>query len=267
MHKHIDEKTGIAYWLHAVSPKTPPLIMIHGHGGDHRGLVSLAEQLKVTSYAIDLPGFGASPPIALHTMQTFAGAVRELADSLGLTEFAVLGHSLGAAVALELAVEDQRVSKLVLVNPIPSYNKLMKQVLKLVGNVSQKIPEPYAERLVHAHLYNLATFLVNSRQRRDREHMLAYLKHQADTEYSLRAWHEAGEAVYYYDQLAAAQQVGCNTLLLHGEKDSLTTDEAIEAFQLCFRKAHLEVIPRAGHFMHIENTALVAEKINEFIRG
>lgn len=264
MQKHVNEKTGIAYWRSAGDENKLPVFLVHGHGGDHRGLLPLAKQLNATTYSLDLPGFGESAPLKSHTMAAFAKTLEQLADELELQQYGVIGHSLGAAVALEWSANDPRVKALMLVNPIPAYNKIMKRVLKLVGDMSQKIPEPYGERFVHARLYNLGTFLINSRQRRDREHMLAYLKHQSETKYTLRAWHEAGESAYYYDQHAAAERIKAPTLILHGDRDSLTTDEAIEEFRTLFKQARLVTIPRAGHFMHIENTVLVAAEINEF---
>ena len=56
--------------------------------------------------ALDLPGFGASPPLpdgAEHTPQALALAVGRFMDGLGIERAHVVGNSLGGWVALELA--------------------------------------------------------------------------------------------------------------------------------------------------------------------
>lgn len=86
-----------------------PLVLIHGLGGDRSTwtpvLDALAEGHDVI--ALDLPGFGASPPLtdgAAPTPRALAGSVAELLDALGVGPAHVAGNSLGAWIALELAL-------------------------------------------------------------------------------------------------------------------------------------------------------------------
>jgi pimeloyl-ACP methyl ester carboxylesterase len=89
-----------------------PLILFHGIG--HRWqawepvLDELAEQHDVI--AVDLPGFGQSPPSAAGPAPTIDALVAEVAhwmiNDLGIERPHVAGNSLGGAVALELAKAD-----------------------------------------------------------------------------------------------------------------------------------------------------------------
>lgn len=83
-----------------------PLLLVHGFGASARlwaGTLAALADLR-TIYAIDLPGFGASPPRpAAPTLAALADEVLGLADALGLQEFDLAGHSLGAAVAALVA--------------------------------------------------------------------------------------------------------------------------------------------------------------------
>ena len=64
---------------------------------------SLAEHFDVI--AVDLPGFGASPPVLTEpSPQRLAVAVRTLLDDLGIESAHIGGVSLGGWVALELAL-------------------------------------------------------------------------------------------------------------------------------------------------------------------
>jgi len=83
-----------------------PLILIHGIG--HRRQAwspvfgRLAEHFDVI--ALDLPGFGESPPLndAPTTMEYVLEALRENFDAWGVERPHVVGNSLGGAIALHL---------------------------------------------------------------------------------------------------------------------------------------------------------------------
>jgi pimeloyl-ACP methyl ester carboxylesterase len=96
---------GLAYDRHGAGPT---LVLLHGVGESSVGwgpvVPSLAERYDVI--AVDLPGFGASPPLpagVLPTAAALADSVERALDELGVGEFHLAGYSLGARVALELA--------------------------------------------------------------------------------------------------------------------------------------------------------------------
>jgi pimeloyl-ACP methyl ester carboxylesterase len=86
----------------------PTLVLLHALGLSRSAwdpvVPALAERFDVV--AVDLPGFGASPPLPPTTPaspEALAAAVGALLDELGLTAPHVVGNSLGGGVALELA--------------------------------------------------------------------------------------------------------------------------------------------------------------------
>lgn len=87
-------------------PDAPVVLLVHGLGGRWQhwseNLAGLAEHARVV--AVDLPGFGRSaPPRQGYAVDGFADVLAELARRLGLPPVVVVGHSLGALVALRLA--------------------------------------------------------------------------------------------------------------------------------------------------------------------
>jgi pimeloyl-ACP methyl ester carboxylesterase len=81
----------------------PPLLLIHGWGGSSRhwlgAFANLAEHHTI--YAIDLPGYGESPPgVGTGGLRGLSRATLALIDALGLGQIGLCGHSLGGAVAL-----------------------------------------------------------------------------------------------------------------------------------------------------------------------
>lgn len=84
----------------------PPLVVVLqlDRDGWMPVLERLAHEREVV--AVDLPGFGDSPPLpdgTTPTVEALAAAVAEWLPGAGLTRPPVAGNSLGAAVALELA--------------------------------------------------------------------------------------------------------------------------------------------------------------------
>lgn len=65
--------------------------------------------------AMDTIGFGASAPLAEHRIETYAAAVVEFLDALGLDRTTLAGHHTGGVVAVEVAARAPgRVERLVL---------------------------------------------------------------------------------------------------------------------------------------------------------
>ncbi len=96
-----------------------PLLLIHGFGGDllswQFNQPALAEHRTVV--AIDLPGHGgSSKDVADGDIATLAAMVVTAMDALGLTRAHLAGHSLGGAIALQVAATHRdRVASVTLV--------------------------------------------------------------------------------------------------------------------------------------------------------
>ena len=86
----------------------PPLVLLHPLGADRRVWDPIVGSLRATHevIAIDLPGFGQSPPLrpATPTPRALGEAVAAVLRELGVDRPHVVGNSLGGWVALELAL-------------------------------------------------------------------------------------------------------------------------------------------------------------------
>ena len=84
----------------------PTLLLLHPLGADRNVWTPIIERLcdRRELIAIDMPGFGASPPLrdVLPTPAALARAIAALSTELGLAHPHVAGNSLGGWVALEL---------------------------------------------------------------------------------------------------------------------------------------------------------------------
>ncbi len=147
--------------LHAVrlgNPSNPPIVFLHGITGSRRYWQRRVASLSIGYRLVipDLIGFGLSPkPPVDYTVPLFASSVRGLLEAEGIAgrPQVLVGHSLGALIAIQYAIEHGEDAKaLVLINlprfqspeeahrlfwlGSPSYRKLRREH-SLVENLSQ----------------------------------------------------------------------------------------------------------------------------------
>jgi pimeloyl-ACP methyl ester carboxylesterase len=84
-----------------------PLLLLHGMGSSRRDFTAVLPALRSRFEVlnVDLPGIGGSPHLAQRpTVSALTDAVERTLDEQGVGRVHVLGNSLGARIALELAV-------------------------------------------------------------------------------------------------------------------------------------------------------------------
>lgn len=94
--------------VHVRSSGTGPdtYVLIHGIGVSSRYFLPLAAELAHTAtvHNIDLPGHGSTPkPSRTLSVRDYAHAVWDALDDLGVRRPTLVGHSMGAQVAVEMA--------------------------------------------------------------------------------------------------------------------------------------------------------------------
>jgi pimeloyl-ACP methyl ester carboxylesterase len=119
---------GLHYFLHeGDSRMKPPLVLIHGAGGDH--LSWQPEMRRLPGYRVitlDLPGHGKTVGPGCQSVQDYARVVAEFIDVVGLFRAVFVGHAMGGAIGLALALDyPDRVAGIGLIStgptlPIPS---------------------------------------------------------------------------------------------------------------------------------------------------
>lgn len=104
--------------------KLPPLVLVHGLGacGDdwEHQIACFAPRCRVI--APDLRGHGRSPPGAAYEIEAYAADLWAALDRLGIVRCNLVGHSMGGAVILRMAVDrPERIQRLVLADTLPSF--------------------------------------------------------------------------------------------------------------------------------------------------
>ena len=101
------------------NPALPTLVFIHGAQHDHSVWILQSRYLAHHGYgvlALDLPGHGRSGGAALESVEAIAAWVIAVLDAAGVAKAALIGHSMGSLVSLEIAgTQPARVTKIALI--------------------------------------------------------------------------------------------------------------------------------------------------------
>lgn len=104
-------------------PDAPTLLLLHGFSGSMHWF-DLAVPLLADEYRVirlDLPGHGATGGRAVDA-PVHAAVTEHVLAALDISDATAIGHSFGADVAVELAEQSPRISRLVIVAQAPDYS-------------------------------------------------------------------------------------------------------------------------------------------------
>lgn len=131
-----------------------PLVLLHGIGDRWQTWLPVLDRLAAEHdvIAVDLPGFGASPPLpdgAAYDLADFVEALTGFFDGLGLDRPHVAGNSLGGMLALELG-RIGRARSVTALSPAGFWNRAeityASAALRFVRAAARRSPRALAER-------------------------------------------------------------------------------------------------------------------------
>jgi pimeloyl-ACP methyl ester carboxylesterase len=257
-----------------------PTVFLHGLGGAAADWSDVVDRLPdADCYALDLPGFGESPPPA-HGRYGLADHAASVAAVIGLLDVGpvrLVGNSLGGAVALRLAASrPDLVGSLALLCPaLPDLRvrrtvaELLVVLLPFVGpavlhRLSHGDPAKLAERIV-ATCYGNPAGVVPSRREAEAELIMrrAALPH-ADTVYraSLRGLVASNLARGAEAPWRLAARIGVPVLVVYGGRDRLVDSRMAARAQAAFPDVRVVVLERSGHLPHLECAGEVASLLS-----
>ncbi|MGQ9927952.1 MAG: alpha/beta fold hydrolase [Chloroflexaceae bacterium] len=256
----------------------PALLLIHNYGATSRIWRGVAGALADTrtSYALDLPGSGGTPPWpAPPTLKTLADATIAFADGLGLGRFDLCGHGLGAAVAALVAAQrPDRVGRVALSNlgARPFAPELVAlDWTRAPLDLSLGLARPFFDfwKPWNRYLFQappLATFLSAQTLQRppaDQELWREYLADHAATDG--RAYLTALTAAGVPQLHAALRAISAPTLLVAGDSDRLARLSEVEQCQRLVAGSRLVVLQDCGHLPMIEAPDLYHQTLRDFL--
>jgi pimeloyl-ACP methyl ester carboxylesterase len=245
------------------------VILIHGLMDSalnwSKNIDALAQTYRV--WAIDLIGFGFSSRMTAPTysLKYFARTVREFMDAQGIERANIVGHSLGGAVALELALDEpQRVERLILIAP-GTYVVNLPFALNLAARV------PYIPRA----LVGMAMTSTRARLSAQRNALgnPAHFDPQAARQYT-RPLHVKGTADALVamaasprasDLPAGLKNIAAPTLILWGDKDLAVPVKHGGHHERNLPNAEFVILEGAGHTPQLEYPDVVNRLVVDFL--
>jgi pimeloyl-ACP methyl ester carboxylesterase len=250
------EPVGLAVGRHsggALVPGRPPLILIHGAGGTRLFWPPDVRRLEAaTVYALDLPGHGESPGPGRSTIEDYAGVVVNWMGAEGIAQAVLVGHSMGGAVALIIALlHPERVAGLVLVasgGRLRVHPAIREQSVDLEG------------------LRRTIDLVVEWSFGPSADPRLVELAGRRMVESGGQSLHGDFLACDRFDALDRLGEIRTPTLVVCGSEDRLTPPKYARALAESIPQARLEMVNGAGHMVMLEQPAAVARALAEFLR-
>jgi pimeloyl-ACP methyl ester carboxylesterase len=255
---------------HPAGPDTlVPLVLLHGYLDSHWGfrsiLPALAERVPVV--AVDLPGFGESdrPQVFSYDVPGFAQVIHAVLDALGIRRATILGHSLGAAIALEMAARwADRVSRLVLLDaavyPLDPPLEARLAFTPVIGPALFK--RVYGRRDLRRVLRNLYFRDPRLASEEQVDYMWDRLNRPGGREAAYRTLQTIYLAPLGGERV---KQVRCPALILWGDEDRAQPLASGRRLAHDLPGSLLEPIAAAGHMPHLERPREVLRRVVPFL--
>ena len=221
-----------------------PLVFVHGWLGSWRYWMPVMEDLAqgYRSYALDLWGFGDSDKSReQYDLDGYAELLLAFLDALGIGRVPLVGHTLGAAIAVRMAAcHPDRVSKVLAVGLPLTSGAIDRRLLTTADNDSlarlfwaRQRPHPEVVRSTGKTARNAITLTIQSVARLD-------------------LW-------------KTLDHIDVPLLTVYGEKDNVVTAEWADELESNQAPARAIVLPDAYHFPMLDQIARFARLLRDFV--
>jgi pimeloyl-ACP methyl ester carboxylesterase len=232
------------------TPDRPPLILIHGAGGDHLHWPPELRRISGRSVlALDLPGHGRSDGPGRGRIEDYAADVAGFLEALGVTRAVLGGHSMGGAIAQMIALDHpERVAGLVLIGTGAKL-RVAPALLDVILTDSEAVLTLMADwafgPAAPAELKELGT------------------KAMGETEPAVL--HGDFTACDLFDIRDRLAEIRVPTLVIGGTADKMMPLRFSRYLADQISGAQLEILEGAGHMMALEQPAGVVAAVTEFL--
>jgi pimeloyl-ACP methyl ester carboxylesterase len=230
-----------------------PLIFIHGSMSSHLAWSyqrPLSEDYRLVM--LDLPGHGRSdPPDAEISVKLYTEYVAEFIKKLDLRKGIPVGHSLGGAITLQLALDNPvLLTALVLVGTGAKLG-VLPAILEAIKTNYEESVELSVGQLAFAAGTDPILVEQSKQECLRCNPEIAYADFTACNDFDVR------------DRL---DEIYLQTLIIVGEEDQLTPAKWARYLREKITKSKLLEVEKAGHMVMMEQPEIVNQRIQSFIR-
>ena len=255
-------------------PQLPKMILLHGLSDSKDTYITLAQNLASRYHILvpDLPGFGESekPTDVKYDLPQYSGWIFKFAAKLKFDRFILVGHSLGGAVACEMAHENaSKIQRLVLIgsgglipendgenlyeeilrgeNPfeISAYTEFL-EFMKLLFRKPPFIPLPMKNYLFMRYKSNKAWY----------HRVFSDLLGDVSTEAMIKK--------RKHEQVQRIGKITVPTLIIWGKHDGLFPPSIGKMFHETVKNSRLVILENSAHMLQIEEPQRIQRLIRQF---
>lgn len=244
-----------------IDPSRPSVVFMHGAANDHS---VFALQSRYFAHhgrnvlAVDLPGHGRSAGTPLARVEAIADWLPRLLDATGIREAALVGHSLGALVALEAASRcPSRISRIALLGP--AVPMAVSEALLDAARADDHVAFELIAGWSHSAGKQLGGNPVPGMWMMGTALRLMERSRPGALHVDLRACNEYGNGI------AAAAAVRCPALLIVGARDLMAPPKAAQALVGVLAEKRVVTLPDCGHAMMAEQPDAVLDALVTFL--
>jgi non-heme chloroperoxidase len=236
-----------------------PVLMLHGITDSWRSFEPLLEHLPedLQLLMVSQRGHGGSDkPAGGFGTRDFAADAAALIEALQLPPVLVVGHSMGTAVALRLAIDRPRLVRgLLLAGAFASFGDktdLAGWVEATIAPLQDPVPRALADEFQRG---TLAQPVAEAFIERMVEQSLMAPAH---------VWRQAFAGLLEDDFSHELARVCASVHLVHGERDAFVPRSDFERLRAALPVVRAEAWPEAGHAMHWEEPRRFAQALVAF---
>lgn len=244
-----------------------PVICIHGSGPGvsawsnwRLALPYLGERLHVFAY--DQVGFGYSalPTWSAYTLDCWTDHLLAFMDAAGIEQAHLIGNSMGASVALAIAVtHPERVARLVLMGPMGVRFPLT-EGLDAVWGYTPGVAQ--MKHLIDLFAYNRALVTDELAEQRYRASVRPGVQEAFSHMFPAPRQKSVDSLAAYEQRLA---EISAPTLILHGREDRVIPLSTSQQLLQVLPDARLHVFGHCGHWTQLEHAAAFNRLVRDFL--
>lgn len=258
----------MAVQLHSLrfeNPSAPALVILHGLLGSSRNWSTIGKALqdRFDVHAVDLRNHGSSPHADAMRWAEMSTDLQAYLDRHGLEKVVLMGHSLGGKVAMRYACEyPDLVEKLIIVDiaakPYPPYHDNEFRAMKRIPT-AELTSRKEAEELLEPMVPEWAM----------RQFLLTNLVH--DEAAGGFKWQVNVETLHAslphirQNSLLPTDRYDKPVLLVRGANSDFIDDSDAVEMQHWFSHLREEIVPSAGHNVHVDNRKGFLEVLSDWL--
>ena len=240
----------------------PPIVILHGLFGFSDNWQTIAKGLAEHHLVVtpDLRNHGRSPHVPEHSYPLMAEDVQAFMEAHWMFHAAIIGHSMGGKVAMQLALSHpDTVEKLVVIDMEPqqaedNHSAIFQALLGM--DLSKMTTRTEAETYLSHHISDLGT----------RQFLLKNITREDDGTFSWKMnlpvlWK------HYADILApvTGEPFDKPTLFVRGSRSNYIRESELPWIKTLFPQAEIVTIEGAGHWVHADRPAELLAVLKAFL--